>query len=123
MSKFTKQYKEVFKFDGDEVECVLSQLKRVHLMQISPELRKGDDTFAILEAAKNAFNECIVSISGLKNSDGVQLAVNDIIDEAYFSPLMMDILNSLLLKSSVGRDAEKKSDQESVTSSQELKTI
>jgi hypothetical protein len=117
MSQFTSTVEKTVQFDGDQVKVVLRRLKNKHTILLSPHIRPADSSgdvkvsfaeFAELaEKAERILPDCVVSMSGLVDQAGRELAVVDIISEAYFSSLLVSLLTELMLLSSPRAEAKK----------------
>ena len=118
MGNFTPVVKESLDFDGDSIEVVFKRLKNKQQLLLIPHINekeeqdiklrfKGFSDLAIV--ASQILPENIVSMRGLKSADGNELSISDIIEEAYFSPLIVRIIGLMMASSSV-RTYEKNSD-------------
>lgn len=120
MSNFVKTFDFVTEFDGDTVTFVLRRLTRAQLMALTPLFGGTGTALSLVDGAVPVLQQVVVSMAGLKNASGQILELKDILEEGYFTQLFMDLINELVVRSSVRVLPEKKSVQESVESLAEV---
>lgn len=117
MGQFTPTFNIQEQFDGDTVTIELRRLKNKHQLLLAPhmtgsatgELRLLFEGFVQLaQVAAQVLPDCVVSIHGLADATGAPLGLSDIVEEAYFSPLVVSIMRELMVQSTVA-GVEKKS--------------
>lgn len=124
MSNFTPLVRKEYDFDGDHVTVVFSRLKRKHVMEFLPEIRqaaqqagvdieKGDDDVSaklqenvgkdmlmkLLDFGAVLATEYIKELTGLKDSEGNDVAAVTVFDEIYFVPLANSIALDIMTES------------------------
>lgn len=123
MSKYTKFFTASTEFDGDTVTVKMSRLKRKHLLDLAGTVAKDPNTGnwvpkvsenAMLEAAIGPIRDCTAEINGLKDADGVDIPIEDVLEDAYFMPLSLWLLSTLMENSRLGDSDEKKSEPQLV---------
>lgn len=120
MSNFTKSYTVELSFEDDVVTLRMSRMKRKDALKLIPYMGEPDEqgnvplTFAsqveLMDVAADLLPKYIADMTGLKDEDGNALTVEEMLDEAYFLTLVGEIVNVLMTKSFVSKDAEKKLD-------------
>lgn len=121
MSKFTKHFKRSFPFDGDTVEVTMTRLKRKDAIKLAPFMTEPDengkvtmaleDSMKFADVASAVIMKNIITFTGLNDEDGIGLNVDDVFGEeaeAYFMPLVSEIISDLMDASFVGTEDEKK---------------
>lgn len=119
MSQFTPTLHYETEFDGDKITCEMRRLKRKHMLELISVLKSessaAGETEAKLtsmsqlaEAASRILPECLVDkkLSGLKDKDGNALSLDQIIEEAYFAPLIVKLVMFLFANSSIAKGSE-----------------
>lgn len=106
MGHFTQAVEERITFDGDELVLTLRRMQNKHLLHIAPHLAGGNApgtnaglllrSAALVDASKEMLRECVVGFQGLKDKAGNSMAFSDILEEAYFLPLLDQVLGRLL---------------------------
>lgn len=119
MSRFTKQFSFTLEFDGDVVAVTARRLQQKHFAVLTPFIKTGEEQASakvqlkegveMLGVAAQILPDCIVSLTGLKAADGVDLALSDIITEVYFMRLLADMLGKLMAESFLKEEDAKKS--------------
>ena len=133
MGNFTRSFETDINFDGDTIHFVLRRYTRSEMNKLSPTIKQEwkngvanpAEMAVFTDVACGLIPDKIVSMSGLTDSEGNEITdIHEIIDEAYFSQLFMDINNAIMIASVVKKDDEKKSELESGESaeSQEQET-
>ena len=114
MSKFTRNIKRDFEFDGDKITIVMSRMKNSDFHKLASDLSIDNSTgkpfmkasFAnqteFLNRAAEILPNRVESMEGLTDEDGVELTIDDIIDEQYFMPLISEIFAALAQSSVIG---------------------
>jgi len=136
MSKFTKQIKRTYQFDGDEVYVVMDRLKRKDALKIAPLMNEPDengkvkmsfeDSMKFTDVASGILKKYITVFTGLKDEDGVALVIEDIFGEdgaVYFMELISEIIGDLMEASFATEDNEKKSESTPTSTSQESEIV
>ena len=121
MSKFTKQFKKEYNFEGDVVCVTMTRLKRKDAIKLAPYMSEPDedgkvsmaleDSMKFADAANEIILKNIVEFSGLYDGANLQLNKEDVFgedSEVYFMPLTSDIITDLMEESFVGGGDEKK---------------
>ena len=113
MSNFTKSLVEKFNFDGDEVTVTFTRLKRKHLISLAPHMTADgniafSDQVKFMDAAAEVLPDIITSMTGLKDSDGNALTVEDVVNETYFVGLVSDLMTKVMEHSFVQGEQVKK---------------
>lgn len=124
MSRFTKTVKFEQTFDGDKVTFELRRLTRRHMALLTPLIQRGRelareqgpdvklgpaDLQDLSEQAAIILPECVVTMTGLRDAEGVAMQLSDIIEPHYFTPLLVGALTHLIKESSFGDAVAKKS--------------
>lgn len=123
MSQFTPEFEFEIAFDGDTVRGKMRRMKRRHMLTIAaaiaaPAGSDGEETadtvaqMQRMEAGIPVLQECVTEFSGL-SIGGEPAALEAVIDEAYFTPLVMEMLTRLLNESRIGEAEGKKSGESS----------
>ena len=129
MSKFTKQIKTVYNFDGDVINVTMDRLKRKDALKIAPLMNEPDedgkvqmsfeDSMKFADVASGILKKYITVFTGLKDADGNALDVADIFGEegaVYFMELISEIISDLMEASFTTKETEKKSEATSQSS-------
>jgi len=132
MSKFTKQIKRTYQFDGDEIQITMDRLKRKDALKIAPLMTEPDengkvamsfeDSMKFADVASSILKKYITVFEGLKDGDGNALSVGDIFGEegaVYFMELVSEIISDLMEASFTNKETEKKSESTQENSSSE----
>jgi len=109
MSKFTKQIKKTYKFEGDTVVVVMKRLHR----------KDGQITMAFEDSLKFADKSCevllthVVSLTGLTDDETEkgEMTKEDLFGEegaTYFMSLISEMMSDLMAASFAGATEEKK---------------
>lgn len=121
MSQFTPTLHYETEFDGDKITCEMCRLKRKHMLELISVLKSESSVVAasqteakltsmsqLAEAASRILPECLVDkkLSGLKDKDGNALSLDQIIEEAYFAPLIVKLVMFLFANSSIAKGSE-----------------
>ena len=130
MSKFTKQFKKEYNFEGDVISVTMTRLKRKDAIKLAPYMNEPDedgkvsmaleDSMKFADAANEIILKNIVEFSGLYDGANVQLNKEDVFgedSEVYFMPLTSDIITDLMEESFVGGGDEKKLEKPRVDTS------
>jgi len=133
MSKFTKQFRTTYNFEGDVVNVTMTRLKRKDAIKLAPFMTEPDedgkvtmaleDSMKFADAANVILVNCITEFEGLKDAGGNALSKEDVFgaeSEAYFMSLTSEIISDLMDASFVGADDEKKSNEHHKDTSTEL---
>lgn len=116
MSKFTQSVKKTFEFDGDTVAVSLARIKRGQMLQLSPhipgegEAASAEQNLRLLEEASKFLPEVLKGFSGLADANGDNISLETMMDEAYFQPLLAEIISAWLETSAVSADEVGNSD-------------
>lgn len=118
MSKFTPFVKWEVEYDGDVVKFKLRRLLNEHYILISTVLHPENGKAArgvglnaqIVNEAEPVFRYAVQEMAGLKDADGNELKLDDILKEGYFHPLLDRLLGYLMKVSVVMEEDAKKSD-------------
>lgn len=145
MSQFTKHVKGTFEFDGDTVNVVLRRLKRKDAMKLLPYMGEPDAEGKFVMAFNDQMEMMNVATDLLKDSDyifemsgltiegrevvktGNNIANpedwDDLFENAYFMPLLSDIMSHLMDESFIKEgDAKKSEDLQDGTSQDQTAT-
>lgn len=119
MSKFTKQIKKTYEFEGDTIQVSMKRLKRKDAIKLAPFISSGDedgkvsmsfeDSLVFADKSSSILNKYVTDFTGLKEEDGTPLEVSDIFGddgEVYFIGLISEMMADLMEASFVG-DSEK----------------
>jgi hypothetical protein len=124
MSKFTKQFTRTYEFDGDFVTVTMNRLKRKDAVKLAPFLPEPDSEgkyifntqqgFEFMDKAGEILGKYVTHIEGLKDGEGVPvprelLFGNEDEAEAYFMPLLGEMMGDLMEASFVSDEETKKS--------------
>ena len=131
MGTFTPSISKSFEFDGDSVTVVFNRMKNRHFLRIAPFLLPDPEgprtlqagmmrSVKLVEDSKDILKECIVSVSGLTDSSGRSLVLEDIIEEGFFIPLLDRMLGALMEVSVLREVDAKKSDAPQADITQEV---
>lgn len=119
MSNFTPLVKRKFTFEGDEVEVVFSRLKRKHIFKLIPQIvslkkeigdsdiqdapldDKLDLVMAVAEGIGDKAKDYIRSMTGLKDLEGNEVSIDEVMENSYFSDLYLEIVMAMI-DSSIG---------------------
>ncbi len=117
MSNFTPLVKKQYEFDGDTVHVSFSRLSRKAMLDVLPSFNKlnsaekGTPEFSegvndVLNTLADALPSCVKTVSGLKDTDGSDIVIQQIVDEMYFMVLLSEITMDLIRESGVpgGKD-------------------
>lgn len=133
MGNFTNKVTKTFHFDGDEIQVEFTRMKNKHFVLIAPYLVLEDSepkalrsgmlrSVKLVVESKQVLKECVISIEGLKSSDGTKMSLDDILDETYFISLLDQMLGQLM-DASVLREVDiKKSVEPPPVITQELES-
>ena len=114
MSRYTQAVEEKTSFDGDEVTYTLRRMKNKHMLIVAPAISIQDGnllarTSRLSDASKSVVLECVSNLNGLKDSAGGAIPIEIVLEEAYFLPLVDEILGKLIKISVLQEDDAKKS--------------
>jgi len=123
MSKFTKQIKKTYKFEGDTVVVVMKRLHRKDAITLAPFMsqpdKDGQITMAFEDSLKFADKSCevllthVVSLTGLTDDETEkgEMTKEDLFGEegaTYFMSLISEMMSDLMAASFAGATEEKK---------------
>lgn len=120
MSHFVPAAPFECEFDGDTVRCTLKPLKRKHMSVLAPLLSKVNegkaegetvtldvsDGMRLAAAGGKILPQCVEKLEGL-SIGGEPADLKDILEEQYFSGLIIQLVTELIVRSNPGM-AEKK---------------
>lgn len=142
MSQFTKHVKGTLTFDGDTVEVTMRRLRRKDAMKLVPYMGEPDedgnfvmqfsDQMQMMDVAADLLqkSDYVFELSGL-NLNGHELKKtgenvsnqedwDDMFENAYFMPLLSDMMSFLMSESFVKEETVKKSGEQPVDTSRGL---
>lgn len=121
MSKFTKTIVYQTTFEGDNVTVKMNRLKRAAMLKLSPHLPEPGEQIPadFIDAAAGILPEHVVEVVGLTDSEGGELGINEIVEEAYFLRLLGEIVEQLFVQSNLSEDDEGNFDEQPNTSTGE----
>ena len=110
MGQFTKLVKRTFEFDDEKVTVTFARLRRKDMMKIVPLVAKlnqekpdGDNAVSIAEHFLGDFSDRLVDyikeINGLTDASNEPVTIETVVDEAYFTPLLVDIAEAMVEES------------------------
>ena len=117
MSNFARSVKREFAFDGDTVHVTFTLMKATDFKSLSRFIKTDErgrptstisftDQVEMLSLASEILPKRVTSMTGLKDLSGVEMAIEEIVDEQYFIPLISEIFGAVLEASNV-RDPKK----------------
>lgn len=109
MGLFTRTFTEEIEFDGDHVVCEMKRLRNEHLLKLAPYFVELEgvtklsfaDKLGMVKAGSEVLPELVVSLKGLKDADGKELGIQDILGEMYFNPLIDHLVGQLFKRSTI----------------------
>lgn len=118
MGNFTQSVKNVFEFDGDKITVVAKRIKRADMMKTAPLLPADGKTptqeqsIGIINMLSEFITDYIVSMTGLTDDQGEEIAFETVVEEAYFNELLSEVCGwwfeaSQLKKASVGKSKKR----------------
>lgn len=110
MSKFTSTIVFDTDFDGDKVHVVMKRLTNAQAQQIVPFIKNDSglkDQFDLLLVLKEILPKCVIALQGVTDGSGQELKLEQILEETYFSPLVLNIGGNLI-SGSFYKDEQKK---------------
>lgn len=126
MSKFTKQIKRTYQFEGDEITIIMGRLKRKDAIKLAPYMTEPDkdgivkmrfeDSMMFADVSCDILKKYISSMSGMVDADGHTQSIDDIFGEeggTYYMNLVAEVMGDLLDASFSSSDVEKKSVKQS----------
>jgi len=126
MSKFSLSSTETFQFDGDTVTVKLKPLSRSAMMSLAPYVGDGTpetmDNQKLFDHGAEHIESHIESMKGLTDSAGTEITISTMVDNAYFLPLMSEIMAKLFDLATVSEDDVKNSNGRHSTSTEEQVT-
>lgn len=109
MSNFTPLVKRKFVFEGDDVSVTFSRLKRKHMLKMLPKFIAIKDNLKettdveLLAPLIDEFGDKAVdyirSIEGLKDANGEDVTITEVIENAYFLEFFADIMMAMIEES------------------------
>mgnify|MGYP000536404972 CR=1 FL=1 len=118
MSNFTKTFDVNTTFEDDQITLVMSRMKRKDAFKLIPYMGEPDKegnvkvSFAgqieLMNVAADLLPKYIKEMKGLKDEEGNAISIEDMLNESYFLDLVGIVLNELMLKSFMGKQAIKK---------------
>ena len=108
MSNFTKDILFTTEFEGDTVSLKLARLKRKDMMLLSPHMpNEGENVGAVqsmdlMDVAMSLLPKYVSEFKGPKDSDGMPLTLEEIMEEMYFLELISRIVTKLFEASNMG---------------------
>jgi hypothetical protein len=109
MGQFTRTFKVEIQFDGDNVVCEMKRLRNEHMVKLAPFFVEKEgitkitfkDKVEMLQAGSEVLPDIVVSITGLKDSQGNALGLKDILGEMWFNPLIDELVGRLFIESTL----------------------
>lgn len=117
MSRFTKTFSFTTNFEDDVVSVTMTRMTRKDAMSLKRFYKVGEDgkqsisfedAQQMTEVMSDILPEHVKSFSGLKSAEGDDLTFSEVYDEAYFLPLVQDIMSELFSNSYSNGEQEKK---------------
>jgi hypothetical protein len=120
MSKYQRHHTKSIEFDGDTVVVQYTGMKRGHFQQLSARqdssiVDDGGDVklsfgsqMEMLDVMSDIAQDCVVSVSGLYDSGGSPVPLEEIFSEAYFFGLVADIATSVIESSFLTKEDQQK---------------
>jgi len=113
MGHFTPVVIFTTEFDGDQITFKMRRLLRRHVVKLAPHVSQNGETLSfsgqmeLMDIAAKIVPDVVESMTGLviEGRDGT---INEVLDEAYFAPLLGNLLVEMLRHCSAG-NAEKNS--------------
>ena len=101
MSKFTLQVTKIFHFDGDNITVTFARLKRGDAYNIFASEQENDTIRG--KMLLDLVPAYVKQMTGVTDSNGNPLTMDDIKDEVYFLPLLREISQALFEASNLGK--------------------
>lgn len=134
MSGYTPTITYEADFEGDHVVFKLRRLKRKMFNRVLSEIDLGQaddqgdlavkmttaDSLRLMSMIADELKDYVVSMEGLRTSDGADLGFDEVVEQAYFQELVMGLVGFLMEHSSPTKDEGKNSNAPSPTSSMGL---
>ena len=107
MSQFTPSVFYETTFDGDTYKFRLNRLTRKQFMKLAPYIKDGQvGESELTEFIDNVVEELkpqVTLINEVFTEAGDQITVDTIIEQAYFMPLLADVISNLIVHSVMGK--------------------
>ena len=118
MSNFTPHITFETDFEGDHITAKLSRLKRKDMTTVARyvdvdeegNLAGGLDVEQMIEFAAEVLPRYVEEFKGLKDADGNAISIETVVDEAYFLPLVTELVSALFDASGMKAADEKNSE-------------
>jgi len=100
MSRFVRQIRFETEFDGDKVSMKLSPMTYGDMALVAPVSGQALDAKAFIAAVRDVLPKYVSEFGGLKDAEGVDLTLEDVVTQVYFVGLLQDVAVRLVRLSS-----------------------
>lgn len=122
MGRYTPTVVLETEFDGDVVRVEMKRMTSAQSMRLAPFLRQSldgkgiepltiQDKVGLFKESMTILPECIVSITGVRDANGLAIDQQTILSQEYFGPLAGKIMEKLMESSRLKEDDAKKLDE------------
>jgi hypothetical protein len=105
MSKYTPAVTREFNIEGDVVKVKFRRLTREQFGKLSPfmtsEGMTAERSMEMMDVCSQFLPDVITNFEGLTDANGEPLGTKELFEEAYFFPLLADIIGAIVEESTI----------------------
>lgn len=96
MSRYVANWEYTTAFEGDDVRITLKPMSRLMALRFSAVNADAEMNEGLMRLYEDAVQESVVSLSGLRDAAGLNVPLESVLRDAYFTQLIMDIGTELV---------------------------
>lgn len=105
MSKYVPTWEYKTTFEGDDVRVTLRPLTRLGAMRFAGVEVESAINAELMQLYESVVRESVVELNGLRDAQGINVTLDSVLRDAYFTSLIIDIGAELVRKASPANPA------------------